>query len=497
MNTKTEHMTKQQGGLRVLRQEAKLRLSDLAKAVDISLEQLKLLERGLAELDEGVAARLSKELNTPIQRVRSMHEAFRVIATPGEGYTTSKQGEFRVSSPAAPRPGGDRRRTVLDLFCGAGGLSYGFERTGRFVTVGGIDLLQDRVNTFTSNHPHAHGFAGDIRQIDPQKLVELTGPIDVVVGGPPCQGFSSIRPFRTLTEQDPRNSLVESYVLMLTSLRPEWFVFENVVGLVTHEGGKKLDAIIDAFTEAGYRLSWRIVNASMFGVPQNRERVVIVGNRIGVDFVWPRPTHYSDYRSMAGRRSELLRADPLFNGLQRPAVTLDEAIADLPAVASGEECTEYRASANTTEYQRAIRDGAAALTWHRATKHSPKMLEIIRHSGSSIADLPEGMVTSGFSSCYSRLDANRPSTTITVNFVHPSSNRCIHPHQDRALTPREGARLQSFPDTFVFKGTSAQVIKQIGNAVPPRLGQVIAQQIHDCLSEPSDERAPVLVEVDD
>ena len=105
------------------------------------------------------------------------------------------------------------------------------------------------------------------------------------------------------------------------------------------------------------------------------------------------------------------------------------------------------------------------------------MMEIIRHAGSSIHALPPGMVTSGFSSCYSRLDPDRPSNTITVNFVHPSSNRCIHPFQDRALTPREGARIQSFPDTFTFVGTAAQVVKQIGNAVPPALGTVIAEAI--------------------
>lgn len=485
------------GGLRALRQEAKLRMSDLAKAIDLPIDQLKLLERGLVELDAEVAIQLATHMNLSPDRVRSVHEDFMSVATPGEGYTTSRQGAFKVTPPSKPRGSEDRRRTVLDLFCGAGGLSYGFERTGHFVTVGGIDLLQDRVDTFTANHAQAYGFSGDIRRIDPRKLVELTGPIDLVVGGPPCQGFSSIRPFRTLTEQDPRNSLVEHYVLMLTSLMPEWFVFENVVGLVTHEGGKKLDAIIDAFSEAGYRLSWRIVNASMFGVPQNRERVVIVGNRVGVDFVWPRPTHFSDYKSMAGRRAELLSAEPLFDGLLQRAVTLDEAIGDLPPVASGEESFEYGTASGSTAYQQTIRDSAATLTWHRATRHSPKMLEIIRHAGSSIADLPEGMVTSGFSSCYSRLDADRPSNTITVNFVHPSSNRCIHPDQDRALTPREGARLQSFPDTFVFKGTTAQVVKQIGNAVPPRLGQVVAQRIHECLSEAANQRTSQLVEIHD
>lgn len=484
-------------GLRGLRQAAGLKLADVAKAAGLRTESLKQLERGLADLDPVEAEKLAVVLGVSVEAVREAHEGFKAVATPGEGYTTNKQGALAVTHPSAQLPAGEHRKRVLDLFCGAGGLSYGFERTGQFVTVGGIDLLQDRISTFTANHPHAFGFAGDIREIDPQRLVSLTGPIDVVVGGPPCQGFSSIRPFRTLTEKDPRNSLVEHYVLIVTALRPEWFVFENVVGLVTHEGGAKLDAIVQAFGDAGYRVSWRVMNASMFGVPQNRERVVIVGNRLGIDFVWPRPTHLAEHRSMAGRRAELLRAEPLFDGNLPPAVTLQEAIGDLPAVPSGGEATQYVRKTGTTAYQDYIRDGAQELTRHRATQHSPKMLEIIRHAGSSIADLPKGMVTSGFSSCYSRLDADRPSNTITVNFVHPSSNRCIHPFQDRALTPREGARLQSFPDTFIFKGTTAQVVKQIGNAVPPRLGQVIAKQLDACSAEAAHERASRSVEVND
>src|SRR5206468_2200293 len=125
----------------------------------------------------------------------------------------------------------------------------------------------------------------------------------------------------------------------------------------------------------------------------------------------------------------------------------------------------------------AMRSGSAALTLHDSTRHSDKMMEIIRHSGANIHALPAGLVSSGFSSCYSRLDAREPSTTITVNFVHPASNRCIHPTQDRALTPREGARLQSFPDRFQFEGTRSQVVKQIGNAVPPLLGRIIANAI--------------------
>lgn len=465
------------GGIRALRTAAKLKLGDLASLASIPLEQLKRIERGLAELDDVTARALAVAMGIEPSTVCDAHSAFLGSATPGEGYTTSRRGNLEMTPARSPLPKGDSRRKVLDLFCGAGGLSYGFERAGGFVTVGGIDLLPDRIATFTANHEHAVGLAGDICETSPASIREVVGDVDVIVGGPPCQGFSSIRPFRTLTESDRRNNLVEHYVLMLAGLQPRWFVFENVVGLVTHEGGEKLRAIVDAFSEMGYTVSWRIINAASFGVPQNRERVVIVGNRLGIDFEWPNPTHYVSYRSMAGRRRELVSSMPLDSTVLKPAVTLIDAIGDLPPVESGSEVSSYARSSGKTEFQRIIRDGASELTWHRATKHSDKMMEIIRHAGSSINDLPPGMVTSGFSSCYSRLDADRPSNTITVNFVHPSSNRCIHPHQDRALTPREGARLQSFPDSFAFVGTTAQVVKQIGNAVPPALGTVIAEAI--------------------
>lgn len=465
------------GGIRSLRTKSKLKLSELAFKAGIQLEQLKRIERGLAELPPSTVLALSQAMNVEAEKISAAHAAFLASATPGEGYTTSRRGNLDITGARSPLPQDDCRLRVLDLFCGAGGLSYGFERAGGFVTTGGIDLLPDRIATFTANHEHAVGLAGDIRETSPSLVQEVIGNVDVIVGGPPCQGFSSIRPFRTLTETDRRNNLVEHYVLMLAGLRPRWFVFENVVGLVTHEGGDKLRAILDAFSEMGYKVSWRIVNAASFGVPQNRERVVIVGNCLGIEFDWPEPTHYVSYRSMAGKRSELLSSIPLDSTVLKPAVTLSDAIGDLPPVESGGEVTNYGHSDGKTEFQSMIRDGASELTWHKATKHSEKMMEIIRHAGSSIKDLPPGMVTSGFSSCYSRLDADRPSNTITVNFVHPSSNRCIHPYQDRALTPREGARLQSFPDTFTFVGTTAQVVKQIGNAVPPALGTVIAEAI--------------------
>lgn len=448
--------------------------SKLADRAAVSQTDLRKWERGLELPDCAAAERIAQVLGIDVGQLLRAQEEHAEMATPGEGYTTAEAGKGDVVARKSEPPRGSRR--VLDIFCGAGGLSFGFEQSGGFTTACGIDLLPDRIETFVANHEYATGIAGDLRAYSLRELRRLTGDVDVVVGGPPCQGFSSIRPFRNLTEGDPRNSLAEHYVLVINHLRPEWFVFENVVGILTHERGMRLHSVLEGLSAAGYAVEWRVVNAALFGVPQYRERLVIVGNRIGVPFLWPKPTHRVDYKGMAGARPEVMRMDPLFSTGLPDAVTLMEAIDDLPAIPAAGEATEYGSVART-EYQRLMRERSKELTLHRATKHSPKMLEIIRCAGANISALPPGMVKSGFSSCYSRLDPDRPSTTLTVNFVHPASNRCIHPHQDRALTPREGARIQSFPDRFEFRGSSAQIVKQIGNAVPPLLGQRIAEAI--------------------
>ena len=180
---------------------------------------------------------------------------------------------------------------------------------------------------------------------------------------------------------------------------------------------------------------------------------------------------------MAGRFGQEHDLLPLFRSASlQPANTVVDAISDLPALRAGESASRYR-RVRPSDYERQMRGDCRELTLHEATAHSEKMLKIIRHSGYNKGALPEGMVKSGFSSSYSRLEPHLPSVTLTVNFVHPASNKCIHPEQDRALTPREGARLQGFPDSFRFEGTRAQVVKQIGNAVPPLMGRVIGEAL--------------------
>lgn len=392
------------------------------------------------------------------------------------------------------------RLRVMDLFCGTGGFSKGFEDEGHFEVVFGIDLLRASIETFRLNHQSALAIAGDIRNVTPIHVAEWLemrhGEIDVIVGGPPCQGFSSIRPYRSSKMEDRRNSLFLDFANYIMHFRPKIFVLENVVGLATHNGGRTISAIQQTFEQLGYTVDWRILNAAHYGLPQKRERLIMIGSEPRIALSFPQPTHFCGANTIGiqDKKRKLLPAERDLFSLDIPplpnAVTVAEAIDDLPSIESGEQATEYT-SQPRTEYQRARRMRSASLTMHSSTSHSPKMLEIIRHSGSNISYIPKHLITSGFSSSYSRLALDEPSVTITVNFVHPASNRCIHPTQNRALTPREGARLQGFDDDFVFAGSRTEIVKQIGNAVPPLLGKVIASHIARLLGAPPVSPSPL------
>lgn len=476
------------GDIRAMRLARRMAQKELAERTGISLATLSRIERGFKRPLEDELVRIAEALGVDPTLLGEAHVRSMAGATPGEGYTTVRADGTEVRDREKEPP--TDLVPVLDLFCGAGGLSHGFEQTGVFVVTAGLDLLRDRIDTFRLNHIYAASILGDVRTFPRDTLRELARDPEVIVGGPPCQGFSSIRPFRTLTEGDPRNSLVEEFVIIVGELRPRWFVFENVVGLLTHGKGAAFRALLQGFEDAGYSVDWRVVNMALLGLPQARERLVVVGSRDGEHFEWPAPTNTYDGRSMAGRDAKRLHIDPLFHGQLPPAITVMDAIGDLPPVKSGAAASRYDDTRPMTDYARMMRGDCRELTMHEATRHSDKMMEIIRLAGTNRWALPEGMTSSGFSSCYSRLDPDRPSVTLTVNFVHPASNRCIHPFQDRALTPREGARLQGFPDAFRFAGTRAQVVKQIGNAVPPILGRAIARQLAEVMGLRADGQAP-------
>jgi DNA (cytosine-5)-methyltransferase 1 len=379
---------------------------------------------------------------------------------------------------------------VMDLFCGTGGFSKGFENasTANFEVVFGSDLLPTSVKTFRLNHKDAFAVAGDIRKLQKTEIADQLnlkrGELSVIVGGPPCQGFSSIRPFRSSGDDDPRNSLFEEFASYVNYFRPKMFVLENVTGLATYKNGETITAMQECFWSLGYDCDWRLLNAAHYGVPQKRERLVMIGTERGGTLKFPEPTHFFDGATVGfkdRRKVVSVSSSDLFHETKLvPAITVSQAIGDLPKIRSGEEIDNY-CSEPSNDYQRTRRTKAKSLKLHSSTLHSPRMLEIIRHAGKNISSIPKHLISSGFSSCYSRLDADAPAVTITVNFVHPASNRCIHPEQDRALTPREGARIQSFDDDFEFFGTRTEIVKQIGNAVPPLLGKAIAEQVSQLL----------------
>ncbi len=452
----------------------RLRQKDVAVAIGVSDHHLRQWERGLVQPPLSALNALAQLFCVSACDLARAHAEYASSTAPGEGYTTATDYNKDVHGPSSPPPRG--RLRVVDLFCGAGGLSFGFELTSRFTTIAGMDLLPDRIASFCANHPHAIGLTQDIREYPLDQLSDTLQRVDVVIGGPPCQGFSSIRPFRTLTEGDKRNSLIEHFLVTVSLLKPRWFLFENVVGILTHANGRALRSLLDGFADCGYRTSWRVMNAALYGVPQNRERLVIVGHNSSASFCWPNPTHQTHHKSMAGTRAEVIRTDPSLEQSVPNALSVADAISDLPELSAGCSSSSYAVTPQN-EFQRWARGGLSEVSLHDATRHSKRMLEIIRHAGPNISSIPEHLITSGFSSCYSRLESVSPSTTLTVNFVHPASNRCIHPLQDRALTPREGARLQSFPDWFDFRGTRAQIVKQIGNAVPPLLAMALGNAI--------------------
>lgn len=463
-------MQKQLINLREFRRKNKLKRSELAEALQISMTDLSKYERGFEALPD--------EIIGTINGIGEVGErtTFPQNVVCGEGYITSKAEKNLIIERSQELD--PNKHCIMDLFCGVGGFSHGFEKTDQFQVSCGVDLLGDRLSTFCTNHSGATAYGCDIRNLS-IKQVENDNPRPfVIVGGPPCQGFSSLRPFRNVEWSDPRNNLGEEFIRVVAALKPEWIVFENVVGLLTHAKGTTFRSITEAFEEIGYRTSARVLNGAHFGLPQKRERLILIGSLKKKPIDWPKPTHRFTQKSMAGKSNLIIQPEEgLFGTHLLDAVTFSDATADLPSISAGEKATQYLPSRTLTDYQKAMRAGANELTLHDSTKHSDKMLEIIKHAGANINALPAGMVTSGFSSCYSRLAADEPSTTITVNFVHPASNRCIHPEQDRALTPREGARLQSFEDTFQFAGTRSQKVKQIGNAVPPLIGRIIAETI--------------------
>ena len=383
-----------------------------------------------------------------------------------------------------------QRPTVLDLFSGAGGLSVGFQDAG-YDVVGGVDYIDAPVETFRNNIAGASGIVRDLRKTDPAEIADFVGgSVDVVVGGPSCQGFSTsggLSRSAGRDETDPRNRLFNNYIDIVDHLQPSWIVFENVTGLLLYNNGRVALDIVQAFKEIGYDLAPMILLAADYGVPQLRRRLIFIGNNTGSTIPFPAPTHgnptlWKNYSLPFAHLSRIGQA----SGDVLPHVSFEDACSDLPPVAEGGEIdgVVYEQDART-DYQMEMRRRSDKVTQHVASDLSALDRTAARTllPGQNWTDLPEDVLPPRFSkmrrydatTLLKRLRNDLPAYTITTKFNEGTTGAFIHPDQARTITLREAARLQSFPDDFVFSGSTARIRQQIGNAVPPLMARCIAE----------------------
>ncbi len=385
---------------------------------------------------------------------------------------------------------------VVDLFAGCGGLSHGFVRAGKFDVVLGTDIDERALETFAHNHAkygsHPILIPGDITAIKPREFVsqleslglDAPGSVDLLVGGPPCEGFSQNRRHEVrmpdgsvlytrnpLDSRDPRNTLFRYYLNLADKLRPRAVLIENVPQMATSHNGKTIAEISRRLTGMGYEVQWSIMNAADYGVPQARKRAFIVGLQRGLrPFEWPSVTHSKS----AARQAE--------SGVL-PYVTVRDAIADLP-----DPTTRELGRRGTRHYKQTVSGYALAMRSDTSTpmNHvvripSEQVLRRLRamKPGMISADLPDHLKTkSAYYNCYGRLSWDAPAKTITKSCNYLGSGCFGHPTDDRGITMREAARLQSFDDDFDFVSKSEpHVAKMIGSAVPPLLAQHIAESL--------------------
>lgn len=359
-----------------------------------------------------------------------------------------------------------KKPTVIDLFAGVGGLSLGFEGCG-FEVVLANEYDPSIAAAYQMNHQGTKMIVADITALDLKETFgSYAGAVDVVIGGPPCQGFSQKGQRKTI--HDKRNFLFKYYVKVVELVRPKYFVMENVPNLLTAEGGYFRKEIEELFNSMHYRLEMGILNASDYGVPQNRRRAVIIGKRGDQAPALPKP--------------------------KQETVTIWDAISDLAYLNSGEGAEEqaYRSSPQSN-YQKRLRQGSAVLYNHVVTRHSELALErlaMIPPNAGKEALPEEHLTKSIYSGTWTRMRKDEISVTITTRFDTPSSGKFTHPFLDRAITVREAARIQSFPDRFRFAGSKGSQMKQVGNAVPPFLAEAIATVIMNDIKEgATDEQA--------
>lgn len=318
----------------------------------------------------------------------------------------------------------------IDLFCGAGGFSLGFDKSG-FKNVFSVDIQKDYCETYKANFPKHNLVQKDIIKLSNEEILDLTNDneVDVVIGGPPCQGFSIAGNIGRKFIDDPRNQLFKEFVRVVSIVNPKYFVMENVARLYTHNKHKTKEEIIEDFNKLGYKVECNILNSADYGVPQIRKRVIFIGSRVSDNILFPEKSH-TVYK------------------------TVKEALEGLPELKSGDE---------------------SVLLNHKAMNHTEQMLHKMSFvsDGGDRTEIPLDIrPKSGDVRKYIKYHSNKPSVTITGDM-----RKIFHYSQNRALTVRELARLQTFPDSFEFKSNSIAQQQQVGNAVPPLMAEAIANNI--------------------
>lgn len=363
--------------------------------------------------------------------------------------------------------------TAIDLFCGAGGLSAGLEMAG-FSVLAGVDLFEAAGQTFEKTHKRAKFLGKPIEDVTIEELQKATGlntgELTILAGGPPCQAYSVYNHQRGM--HDTRATLFRQYLRIVEGLQPEWIVMENVMGIYSIGGGEAVRAIKAELGALGYEVEEKVLKAEDFGVPQERRRVVFIGNRIGAPIRHPVPTHGKN----------LL-----------PFTTIKDAIGDLPSLENGENLgvVAYAAPAKG-EFRKFVRGTQKTVANHSSPKLGKLNVERMLHipQGGSWRDIPHDLLPAGMQRAkrsdhtkrYGRMTWDGLSCTVLTKCdVHWGAY--IHPEQDRAISVREAARLQAFPDWFEFQGSRTDQYVQVGNAVPPLLGKAIGETIYNIIDE--------------
>jgi len=386
---------------------------------------------------------------------------------------------------------------VLDTFAGAGGFSLGFELSGEYEIIGGIEYDKWAAETFQYNHPNAKVLVGDIQQYS-RKVFENTfsEKPDIILGGPPCQGFSICNK-NAGDPKDPRNSLFTEFIRLGKTFDPEVMIMENVPNIIKAKTGDKrlvLEIIKKELEQLGYYTYHSILNATDYGVPQIRKRLAVIASKQELTNPFPFPTHSVNSATQT-----------LFNDSLKKCPTLWDAISDLPDIEAreGAEEMEYDKEVQNN-YQEMMRKHSLKVYNNKAMNHSKRMIERFASMswGDSVSDVPDhlkpykrngnGEISKKvYDQNNRRMHPDKPCHTIAASFYA----NFVHPYKNRNFTPREGARVQSFPDWFVFKGKPTVVshklleregrtdekhlcqYNQIGNAVPPLMAKSIAENL--------------------